>query len=335
MAPDITIISYDAHNNQKQDVKSVPETCHPSLLRRPASQHLLVALIVLATAAQYANSGRYLGRYLSEDNWMVLVDRPPNATNGVSSQNKHCVNVDNMTCAIHDENHPDWMNECNQSPDLPQCQLGCYDAAPDAYQHTALRESQVDAASSNLMSDPFHSLWPPIDQGEWIEDHEYCLAHANTTRNCFLDKYRFDLQVQGRKNFETRSGQQACNLLHNHNISDISLLGDSLIRHLAMGLILVLNDDWNRNFDPRRKDCSGDYAFQEKGCRMSLFDMQVCHDPETGRTIHFTFQQHNPRKENTLLLFCREGARAERFTFMELGITPPPDDTRMRNDWEY
>ena len=152
-------------------------------------------------------------------------------------------------------------------------------------------------AVANL-SDPFSSLWPPIDQGVWIEDHEYCLTHANTTMNCFLDKYRFHLQEgQGRHNFQTRSSQQACDLLHKHNISDISLIGDSLIRHLAMGLILVLEDDWNRNFDPGRTDCSGDRAFQEKSCRMSIFDMQVCHDPDTKKAIHFKFQGHNPRKE--------------------------------------
>jgi hypothetical protein len=125
-------------------------------------------------------------------------DHSPNTKNDGPSQNKHCVNMDNMTCASHDEKHPDWMNECNQNPNLPQCQLGCYDAAPDAYHNTTLRESPpVDAArfnNSDLMSDPFYSLWPPIDQGEWIEDREYCLRHANTTMNCFLDKYRFHLQ---------------------------------------------------------------------------------------------------------------------------------------------
>jgi hypothetical protein len=305
MAPDITTFSSssDAQNNKKQGVKSFPDNSkmwHPStLIRCPAWQRLFaLALTVLATAAQYDPLA--LGRYLDRESLMVFADHSPNVKNDVSSQNMHCVNMDNMTCASHDVKHPDWINECNQNPDLLQCQLECYDEAPDAYQNTTLRESQVDGARFNnnsLVSGPLsYSLWPPIDQGEWIEDHEYCLAHANTTSNCLLDKYRFNLQVQGRNNFETRSGQQACDLLHKHNISDISLIGDSLIRHLAMGLIMVLKDDWNRIFHPTKMGCIGDVAFTEKGCRRSSFDMRVCRDRESGRAIHFQFQQHNPRK---------------------------------------
>jgi hypothetical protein len=97
---------------------------------------------------------------------MVIANHSPNAKNDVSLQNMHCVNMDNMTCASHDEKHPDWINECNQNPDLPHCQLECYDDAPAAYQNTVttLRESQVVAARSNkstLVSDPFDSLCPP------------------------------------------------------------------------------------------------------------------------------------------------------------------------------
>jgi hypothetical protein len=279
--------SSDAQNNKKQDVKSLPDNskmCHPSLLRCPNWQRLFaIALIVLATAAQYAQyAPSVLGHYLDGERLIT--------------QNMYCVNMDNMTCASHDEKHPNWINECNQNPDLPQCELGCYDEGPDAYQNTTLRESQFDAADSSLVSGPFYSLWPPIDQGEWIEDHEYCLAHANTTSNCLLDKYRFHLQVQGRDNFATRAGQQACELLHKHNISDISLIGDSLVRHLAMGLIMVLKDDWNRIFHPTKKGCIGDAAFTEQGCRMISFDMSVCRDQESGRTIHFQFKTHNMRK---------------------------------------
>jgi len=304
MAPDT--LSSDRHN----------QTGHPSLCHRPTSQRLCVlALIVLTTASRYELAGpSYLDRYLNRESLMVFADHAsPNAKTDIGSQNKHCVNMDNMTCASHDQKYPDWMNECNQNPNLPQCQLGCYDAAPDAFQNTTLPESQVDAAAkwnnSNLMSDPFYSLWPPIDQGEWIEDHQYCLMHANTTRNCFLNKYRFHLQ--GRNNLETRSGQQACDLLHKHNITDISLIGDSLIRHLSMGLFLVLKDDWNHNFVPSRADCAADGGFKEKNCRVSNLDMQVCHDPETRRTIHFKFQPYNPRKETHTPPILRGGGEGK------------------------
>jgi hypothetical protein len=279
---------------------------------------------VLATAAQDAPLARH---YLDGESLMVFADHSSTAKNDVSSQNMHCVNVDNMTCASHDEKHPDWMNECNQNPYLPQCQLECYDDAPDAYQNTTLRESQVDAArfnNSSSVSGPFYSLWPSIDQGEWIEDPEYCLATANTTSNCLLDKYRFRLRVQGRNNFETRSGQEACDLLHKHNISDISFIGDSLIRHLTMGLIMVLEDDWNRIFHPTKKGlgCTGDVAFSEKGCRMSSFDMQVCRDQESGRAIHFRSQQHNPTRKKHTPPISRGGGKGKTLHVYGVGNHP-------------
>jgi hypothetical protein len=332
MAPGITLFSSDAQNNKKQDVIS--------LLRRSFTwQRLLVSIIVLATATLYAPLVLgHLGQYLDEeslmvfadhspnaknDSLMVFADHSPNAKNVVSSQKMQCGNVDNMTCASHDEKYPDWIHKCNENPNLQQCQFNCWDAE---YQNTALRGSQVDTASfnnSSLVSDPFSSLWPPIDQGEWIEDPEYCLAHAGTTSNCLLNKYRFHLQDQDRgNNFETRTGQQACDLLHKHNISDISLIGDSLIRHLAMGLIMVLEDDWNRVFHRKKEGCKGDVAFGEKGCRLPSFDMQVCRDQESGRTIHFKFQGHNPRREIHTPPILRGGGNGKTLHLYGVGNHP-------------
>jgi hypothetical protein len=84
----------------------------------------------------------------------------------------------------------------------------------------------------------------------------------------------------------------------------------------------VLEDDWNLNFDSRRTDCSGDDAFQGKSCRMDKLDMQVCHDPETGRTIHFKFQGHNPRAEKHTPPILRGGGKGKTLHLYGVGNHP-------------
>jgi hypothetical protein len=188
---------------------------------------------------------------------------------------EHC--SDNQTCASLFEKHPNLIVDCVKNPTLSQCQMVCADY-PEPANKKATQEKEDSCKGHS-------KLWPALDEGQWIEDTEYCTPFQGTPRECLLGKYRWKLS--GCSQFETFDREQACSLLWEHNISDIAVVGDSLMRHIWQGLVLVLSGDFDYNIHGDTQGCRGESAFSEKKCRASVGAMvPLCFQNSTNMFVH-------------------------------------------------
>jgi hypothetical protein len=104
-----------------------------------------------------------------------------------------------------------------------------------------------------------------------------------------MNKYRWELDY-----FEPVPNP--CQLLHQHNISDIHAIGDSLIRHITQGLVILLNGNYNYRFHSRT--CMGDNAFSIYECRREIYkEYRVCYQSNqryiTIRAIPFSYRHQH------------------------------------------
>ena len=126
-----------------------------------------------------------------------------------------------------------------------------------------------------------YRLWPHFGQGAWIRNIEQCQKQQPSTQSlCLMSRYEWKLP--GLTMF---SPQQACEILRKRSITNIYLSGDSLIRHVSLGMLMVLTDEGYSNFPPFSIiKCDRNSLFYEKTqCRVDQFEVPVCNNFTTIR----------------------------------------------------
>lgn len=151
------------------------------------------------------------------------------------------------------------------------CALSCLD--------TTIRSTAASPVNNTY-------IWPPLgeNEGEWIEDQTHCEKYKETTKACFLGKFRYSA-------VNALSSSEACSLLESRNISRVHLVGDSLMRHLFHGLTMVLSGNYNEAFRGDQENCMGAAVFKESRCRAPSYTKTVCSDQ-----VEIQLTAHNPRK---------------------------------------
>ena len=197
-----------------------------------------------------------------------------------------------ISCTQLAKMYPSRIQDCLRNSSLPICSIKCYDTPPatlPSLNDWSAHKNNNSITTSSSSSLP--TIWPPIGVGRWIYDPEYCRSPTNPLYPCLMNKYRWDLGPSS--HFEPLI--DPCALLHQYNISDIHAIGDSLIRHLTQGLVILLNGDYNYRFHNRT--CVGDNAFSIYECRREIYkEYQVCHSGQkyiTIRAIPFSYHHQH------------------------------------------
>jgi hypothetical protein len=184
------------------------------------------------------------------------------------------------SCRTLYKQNPTRSMDCHNNSSLTSstiCSTKCYDTPP------ALERLE--------MTKDLPQVWPPIGEGKWIRDEDYC-RNKQSLYPCLMNKYRWKVD-----DFEPLSNP--CKLLHQHNISDIHAIGDYLIRQVTQALVILLNDNYDYRFNNRR--CVGDSAFSELSCRREIYkEYRVCYlykkkryEYITVRAIRFSYQHQH------------------------------------------
>ena len=209
-----------------------------------------------------------------------------------------------MTCAWKLAKNEGILSQCKQDPFLPQCDLNCIDGAtqefPGASFDVLIHEDEKSRAmklEERLLGDDKlqgrDRMWPPLgSNGQWIDDPRYCDTVKNTTGACLFGKYRYVWDEKwNRPTIWTK--EDACQLLKSRNVTRIRVVGDSLLRHLSQGLVIVLKGDYDYQFG--HKGCVGDRAFSEKGCR-GFGVTSVCYNDESKKSggISIAYLEREP-----------------------------------------
>jgi hypothetical protein len=195
--------------------------------------------------------------------------------------------------------------ECLLNPSLSQCDYQCTDIPSSS--DIVLPEELAD---SNMM-------WPSMNNGQWTTDPEYCRKYQNTSQTCLFDKYRW---ADG-GDFSSFSPQGACHILHEHNISDLVIVGDSLGRHMWQGMMMVLSGDFNYIF-VSSPVCQGETAFLSHKCRGNGKEHDfMCPHPQTNQTVSVSFTASNPRRRGES--FPEERHWGHTLTIYNVGNHPP------------
>lgn len=188
------------------------------------------------------------------------------------------------TCSKIFAQDPNLARDCIQRPNLEKCNLKCADY-PEPENKTIDDENHV-------CENRHPTFWPPLDRGQWVDDPVYCARFQATPQACVLGKYRWKLSACDQ--FETFDRQSACSLLWEHNISDILVAGDSLMRNLWHSLILVLSGD--SEFDVNGDEaCRGATGFAQRRCRAGDGAMfPLCFQNSTETTIQVKYLSAKP-----------------------------------------
>jgi len=205
-----------------------------------------------------------------------------------------CPGIDNpnQTCAHIFSKKSSLLSECLAEPSVSQCNLNCNDVRYLYHPQGSMGIIRADSGNQiehqqrqqAVLDHPPKSLWPPLARGDWFRDEGYCRSVQNTTGRCLFDLYRYVvLDESNSDHFHIKASDisnnvsslrgspvpqwtasNACQLLHQHNISEIHFVGDSLIRESSQGMAILLTDDLDFRFTAK---CYGDYAFSEIICR--------------------------------------------------------------------
>ena len=291
---------------------------------------LCVRLFSTDTHFIKADNASYLNAhmYFSSIGWATTAARVDGSSSSSSIQQQqhrllpmleHCPSQDwNETCAEVFKRNLQILDQCLQRPSLPQCTLSCFDVSdrqnpggsldviPPTPPTTTTESSSLSVNSSTTTTTNSltkEGIWPLYDGigQRWVEDIDYCQNVINTTQSCLQDKYRFQVDAVekvGNNNnidniFHTFDAEEACAMLARYNVTDIHVVGDSLARHFAQGLAIVLSGYWDLQFDVGNPNCYGDYAFAERGCRSGVSNNPriIC-----DGQINLKYEGHNPRK---------------------------------------
>jgi hypothetical protein len=183
-----------------------------------------------------------------------------------------CVYCDdhNSTCARLHRHNPQLIDICLHTPEDPSCQFGCFDTLLSST-HVDHIEKKNEESTDTVAAASL--LWPPLDQGGWFEDVSYCQLQANTSQACLFDTSRWSLlqspSLQNSRDnvlllFNSTAG---CNLLRERNVSNVRIVGDSLMRHVWQGLVLVLQGKADSDFG--KPGCGNGRTFSEvETCRL-------------------------------------------------------------------
>ncbi|KAL3937235.1 MAG: hypothetical protein SGBAC_007623 [Bacillariaceae sp.] len=216
----------------------------------------------------------------------------------------------NQTCAWRFAKNTSILFDCKQNPFLSQCDLNCFDARTQQYPVASFgvleteekkqpiankAEHELLSATDNDKLQGSDRLWPPLGSGgHWVEDKMYCETANNTVGACLFGKHRYAWNSNGdMPTIWTK--EEACQLLKSKNLTRIQLIGDSLIRHLAQALVILLKGDYDFQFG--HKDCFGDRAFSEKGCR-GFGVTSVCYDDEAKKRGGISIKYDIPEPMN-------------------------------------
>jgi hypothetical protein len=241
-----------------------------------------------------------------------------------------------LSCQSLESRYPHRSRDCFQNSSLPECNQKCFDTPPSFLSSPSSSVLLTTTKTSNgEFQEIFERnnndyIWPSLGQGQWTLDEEYCRNNHRRRPNllypCLMNRYRWQLSVEDDRpppsfslssstrmsdtteqqkpqqkvrsdaNMMSQPLSNPCRLLHQYNISDIHAIGDSLIRHLMQGLVIVLNGEYDYAF--QNQSCVGDDAFSEYACRKEIYKQyQVCRTSPnkyiTIWAIRFSYQHQH------------------------------------------
>ena len=197
--------------------------------------------------------------------------------------------------------HPTLYEDCVKQPELPLCSSKCADSPSSG---GALRRGTSS------------SIWPPLERPVAWQDSN----HHHTPYN-ILDRYTYHP--------ETTPPHDVCSILRQRNISDIKLVGDSLMRHLWQGLTILFQDDPHYHFESLGPQCIGSDSFWNQKCKPGPTRGEGLNITVCDGSVHLHYQQHLPRQ----LLHqpaLTQAPRASGHTWLLYGVGnhPPNADHR-------
>jgi len=244
--------------------------------------------------------------------------------------------LDLNTCVSYQINHVDLVNRCARNPDLEECNTNCFDSVADYELKNGSLSNFVapiitkQGFSSNY---PLTTMWPSLNRrGDWFEDEDYCSTVAGTVNRCFLGRFRYSLfQHNKTSEWDALTSSQACGMLRRFGISNLVFYGDSLIRHLAQAMVLLLKNNLTYSVHGH-PECIENMGFSKSKCRLEQFEHSVCGNyPESSNSegaLRVHFRLHNPTKRLQLSAFdmnvtSKTGKTSKTLTIFGIGNHPP------------
>ena len=215
----------------------------------------------------------------------------------VGVEEDHPVCDDSRSCPRLFAEHPTLHDDCVQDPRNPLCVVKCTDhPTPETLRRRHKRNEHI---------------WPALDsKGLWV---------PNRTPNNYtlVDQYTWH---------EDPTYRDACTVFRDRNISNIKVVGDSLMRQMWQGLTILLFDEPEYDFRVMGRNCRGSDSFWTRKCNPRRAKGQGVELPVCDGSILLQFQTHTPQNQHEPDLEPARNATGRTLLLYGVGNHPPNGD---------
>ncbi|KAL1508386.1 hypothetical protein AB1Y20_004496 [Prymnesium parvum] len=169
--------------------------------------------------------------------------------------------------------------ECEEDPYRKQCRVSCYDSRSMPSRSRSQHPPRCQLTSHSLVS----ALSAP--SSVWVEDADFCNESLDSSSTCLGNRRWMPGQhiSTGRQNSARRehcmpryrTRKEACSVLAKSNITEVVLIGDSLLRHLYLALNLVFSG-LTSYANGVRRGCRASDAFVDGPCGHATSNATWC-----------------------------------------------------------
>ena len=187
--------------------------------------------------------------------------------------------------------------DCDNNPYMERCETWCYDhiswspinstlnrlsyigySASAQHTQTGLRTGhQCSLAGPQRLLD---ALKAPVSS--WVEDGHFCSNSSLSGFMCLGTLRWMPGRHHGNCGLFPKGKLEACAILARRNITEIHVVGDSLMRHFYLGLSLVMAEQYHIGVKP---GCHVQDGFAEGACATSPVPATWCNGTVKGQFI--------------------------------------------------
>ena len=187
--------------------------------------------------------------------------------------------------------------DCETDPFLERCNSWCYDhvswssatnasiahrIGTNASVHRPAVHRRCGLTGSHLLD----ALAAP--SSSFVEDEEYCRSGTLSSTMCIGSRRWRPAQHRGHCALQPRGKAAACTVLARKNITEVTMIGDSLLRHVFLAMNLVMKEQLGYDVKP---GCKASDAFIDGDCSNGVvrhvvqYPVTWCNGTVVGRFV--------------------------------------------------